>query len=114
MATILVVDDRADDRQLLATLLDYYGHRVLEATDGAEALQIAQAERPDLIISDILMPTMDGYEFVRRLRADPDIAKTAVLVFSAHRTYGWIGLIDQLGVDGFSEAIELLGLSGEF
>jgi CheY-like chemotaxis protein len=53
MATILVVDDRADDRQLLATLIDYYGHHVLEATDGAEALQIAQAERPDLIISGL-------------------------------------------------------------
>jgi CheY-like chemotaxis protein len=66
MATILVVDDRPDDRQLLVTLIGYYGHRMIEAIDGAEALQLARAEHPDLIISDILMPTMDGYEFVRR------------------------------------------------
>jgi len=84
MVTILVVDDHADDRQLLVTLLGYYGYRVLEATDGAEALQIAQAERPELIISDILMPTMDGYEFVRRLRADPTIAHTAVVFYTAN------------------------------
>jgi CheY-like chemotaxis protein len=84
MATIQVVDDRGDDRQLLATLIDYYGHHVIEGTDGAEALQIGQAERPDLIISDILMPTMNGYEFVRRLRADPDIAKTAVVFYTAN------------------------------
>jgi signal transduction histidine kinase/DNA-binding response OmpR family regulator len=84
MATILIVDDHDDDRQLLVTLLGYYGHAMLEATDGAEALQIAQTEHPELIISDILMPTMDGYEFVRRLRADPDIAMTAVVFYTAN------------------------------
>jgi len=84
MATILIVDDHDDDRQLLVTLLGYYGHAMIEATDGAEALQIAQTERPELIISDILMPTMDGYEFVRRLRADPDIAMTAVVFYTAN------------------------------
>jgi signal transduction histidine kinase/DNA-binding response OmpR family regulator len=84
MVTILVVDDHADDRQLLVTLIGYYGHRVLQATDGSEALQIARAKHPDLIISDILMPTMDGYEFVRRLRVDPDIAQTAVVFYTAN------------------------------
>ena len=84
MATILVVDDRPTNRDLLVTLLGYRGHKSLEAGDGAEALALARAERPDLIITDILMPTMDGYEFTRRLREDPNIGSTPVIFHSAH------------------------------
>src|SRR6185295_10236011 len=84
MATILVVDDRPTNRDLLVTLLGYRGHKSLEAGDSAEALALARAERPDLIITDILMPTMDGYEFTRRLREDPDIGATPVIFHSAH------------------------------
>ncbi|TMH87341.1 MAG: response regulator [Betaproteobacteria bacterium] len=73
MAKILIVDDRPTNRQFLLTLLGYTGHRLLEAADGAEALDLARAERPDLVITDILMPTMDGYEFVQQLRADPHV-----------------------------------------
>jgi len=83
MATILVVDDRPINRQFLMTLLGYAGHRLLEAADGAEALNIVRAENPDLIITDILMPTMDGYEFVRQLRADPKFANVPVLFYTA-------------------------------
>jgi two-component system, sensor histidine kinase and response regulator len=82
-ATILVVDDHAPSRQFLTTLLGYKGHRLLEASDGAEALAVVRVERPDLVISDILMPTMDGYEFVRLLRADPQIAATKVVFVTA-------------------------------
>jgi len=84
MATILVVDDRPTNRDLLVTLLGYRGHKSLEAGDSAEALALARAERPDLIITDILMPTMDGYEFTRRLREDPNIGSTPVIFHSAH------------------------------
>src|SRR5579862_7072990 len=84
MATILVVDDRPTNRQLLVTLLGYRGHCLLEAGDGEEALRVTRAEKPDLIISDILMPTMDGFEFVRRLRADPLIAGIKVIFYTAH------------------------------
>lgn len=84
MATILVVDDRPANREFLKTLLEYQDHQVLEAVDGAEALTIAKSARPDLVISDILMPTMDGYEFVRRLRADRDIASIPVIFNTAH------------------------------
>ncbi len=84
MATILIVDDHPTNREFLTTLLGYNGHRLLEAADGAEALRLAHAERPDLVISDILMPTMDGYEFVRGLRADATVAGTPVIFFTAH------------------------------
>jgi len=82
-ATILVVDDRAPDRELLVYLLDHAGYRVIEAADGAEALRLAQAECPDLVISDVLLPEMDGYEFVRQLRSRPSIAGTTVIFYTA-------------------------------
>jgi len=84
MATILIVDDRPGNRHALTTLLAYRRHRLLEASDGREALTLAGAEHPDLIISDILMPEMDGFEFVRRLRADRLIGATPVIFSTAH------------------------------
>src|ERR1700681_3594129 len=84
VATILVVDDHPVNREFLVTLLGYKKHRLLEASDGAEALALVRAHHPDLVITDILMPTMDGYEFVRQLRADPAVAATAVIFSSAH------------------------------
>ncbi len=84
MAKILVVDDRPANRNFLTTLLGYQNHRVVEAADGAEALALARSERPDLVITDILMPTMDGYEFIHRLRSDPDISGIPVIFNTAH------------------------------
>ena len=83
MAKILVVEDRDGDRLYLTKLLGYYGHAVIQAADGAEALNRVTEDAPDLVISDILMPTMDGYEFVRRLRGLPQVAATPVMFYSA-------------------------------
>ncbi|HKW38640.1 MAG TPA: EAL domain-containing protein [Burkholderiales bacterium] len=83
MATILVVDDRPTNRQFLLTLLGYRGHGLLEAANGAEALERVRTGHPDLVITDILMPTMDGYEFVQRLRAEPEAAPTEVIFYTA-------------------------------
>lgn len=84
MSTILVVDDVAINRELLVTLLRHQGHDVAEAADGAEGLEKVRAERPQLVISDILMPTMDGFEFVHQIRSDPAIAATQVIFYTAH------------------------------
>ncbi|HYE37852.1 EAL domain-containing protein [Methylocaldum sp.] len=83
MAKILIVDDRPLNREFLVTLLGYGDHRLLEASDGAEALEIIRAEHPDLVITDILMPAIDGYELVNQLRADPALAKTRVIFYTA-------------------------------
>jgi len=83
MATILVVDDKRVNREFLTTLLGYSGHRLLEAGDGAEALAQVRAEHPALVIADVVMPTMDGYELVRQLRSDPTIAQTPVIFYTA-------------------------------
>jgi signal transduction histidine kinase len=88
MGSVLVLDDRQSDRQLLTTLLAYAGHQVLEATTGEEALRLARSERPDLIITDIVMPSMNGYEFVRRLRDDPAVADTSVVFCTANYVEG--------------------------
>lgn len=84
MPKILVVDDSETNREYLITLLTHFGHTILESEDGAHGLNAARAERPDLIIADILMPTMDGYEFVRRLRLDDSIATIPVVFCTAH------------------------------
>ena len=83
MAKVLVVDDRPLNRELLRTLLHYQQHEVLEAGEGREALSVARAHAPDLVITDILMPTMDGYEFVRQLRADTQLAETRLIFYTA-------------------------------
>src|SRR5258706_14864455 len=83
MATILIVDDHETNRELLATLLGYWNHQVVEAGDGVEGLEHARSTRPDLIITDVLMPRIDGYEFTRRLREDADLAATPLIFYSA-------------------------------
>ncbi len=84
MALIAVVDDMPVNRDLLSTLLRGLGHQVNEAGNGEEALELVRREPPDLVVCDILMPVMDGYEFVRRLRADPEAADIPVAFLTAY------------------------------
>jgi len=84
MSTVLIVDDRATNRELARVLLTYGGHQVLEAHDGVEALSLAHAQHPDLVLTDILMPGMDGYQLARELRAAPDTAATPIVFYTAN------------------------------
>ena len=83
MATILIVDDHILNREFLITLLGYGGHRLLEARDGLEGLVLMRAEHPDLVIVDVLMPNMDGYEFVIQMQSEYGIALTPVIFYTA-------------------------------
>jgi len=83
IATILIVDDHVLNRQFLMTLLGFSGHRLMEAASGIEALKLIEHDRPDLIISDILMPNMDGYEFVARVRENPETADVPIIFYTA-------------------------------
>jgi len=83
VATILIVDDLAAHREFLVTLLLNQGHRLLEASNGREALATARAVHPDLVITDVLMPVMNGYEFVKQLRLDPATARIPCLFYTA-------------------------------
>src|SRR4051812_1293855 len=84
MATILIVDDLATNRKFLVTLLRHRGYRLLEAADGRQGLDVVRAEHPDLVITDVLMPVMDGYELVRQLRLDPATRALPVVFYTAH------------------------------
>src|SRR5579871_4933578 len=84
MATILIVDDHAANRTLLTTLLGYWQHRLLEAASGIEALELARKHHPDLVITDLLMPEMDGFELVQHLRSDPATARTPVVFYTSN------------------------------
>lgn len=83
MATILIVDDEEPVRDFLAQLLAEDGHRTLQAVHGAEALEIVEKERPDLVVSDIMMPVLNGAELCRRLKARADTPVIRVILMSA-------------------------------
>jgi len=99
MAHILVLDDRALNREFLATLLGYYGHTLDEAADGVEGLARVGERKPDLVITDLLMPNMDGEEFVRRLHADPATKDLPVIIYTAtYRVREAREIADRVGV----------------
>src|SRR6185295_17132699 len=80
---ILVAEDDPEARELLLLLLEGGDYSLLEAADGMEALDLLRTEQPDLLITDIVMPRMDGYELVRRLGQDDRTAHTSVIFCSA-------------------------------
>ena len=83
MATVLVADDDRNTRLLVRTVLGHAGHDVLEAKDGGEALELAAAHQPHLILLDLSMPSMSGPEFLRALRAQPQSKATRVALYTA-------------------------------
>jgi CheY-like chemotaxis protein len=80
---ILAVDDEPHILKLVAFSLKSGGYEVLEAADGLSAISIARAEQPDLILMDVMMPALDGYEACRRLKADPETAQIPVIMLTA-------------------------------
>jgi CheY-like chemotaxis protein len=79
MARILVVDDESDQRFLLRRYFERVGHEVSDAGDGAAALRAVRESAPDLVVTDMMMPVMDGMELIRRLRGDPATAPIPIL-----------------------------------
>jgi adenylate cyclase len=80
---ILIVDDRQTNREILRTRLQAEGYQLLEAEDGEVALSIARQHRPDLILLDVLMPKIDGFEVCRRLRSDTDLPFIPIVLVTA-------------------------------
>jgi diguanylate cyclase (GGDEF)-like protein len=83
MSRVLVIDDHPWDRALLVTVLGHAGYHVVEAHDGREGLALLERAAFDLVICDVLMPTMDGYEFVRALRAHPNHGAQKVVFYTS-------------------------------
>jgi hypothetical protein len=79
----LLVDDQPDNRDLLRRMMEADGWRILEATDGLQALEAARRQRPDIILLDLMMPVMDGFEFIDHLQRDEALSAVPVLVITA-------------------------------
>lgn len=81
--TVLVVDDNADTRQVVRWMLERWGCRVVEASDGREAFERVGEHRPDLILMDLSMPIADGYEAIRSIRSREEFAHIPVIAVTA-------------------------------
>jgi len=103
-ATILLVEDNEPNRYLATFLLEKAGHRVIHASDGRAALAATLSEMPDLILMDIQMPEMDGYEAAQRIKADPKLAAIPLVAVTSYvmagdhekaRAQGFVGYIEK-------------------
>ena len=84
MATILVAEDNELSRDALSRRLARRGYRIVLAVDGAQAIELARDERPDVILMDLGLPRVDGWEATRQLKADPATRDITIIVLSAH------------------------------
>jgi two-component system cell cycle response regulator DivK len=85
---ILVVEDQEDLRGVLRTLLTGSGYEMIEAADGEAGVATAKSELPDLILMDIQMPILDGYDATRQIKADPNLKSTPVIAVSSFAMKG--------------------------
>jgi two-component system, cell cycle response regulator DivK len=102
-AKILLVEDNEQNRYLASFLLEKAGYTVVHAHTGKEALNIAQRDRPDLVLMDIQMPEMDGYEAAQRLRSTPGLEQVPVVAVTSYAMVGDREKAMRLGFVGYIE-----------
>ena len=98
---VLLVDDYPDAREMYSEYLDFSGFEVIEAANGMEALQRAVEEGPDIVLMDLSLPVMDGWEATRRLKADPRTAGIPVVALTGHALAGISEGARKAGCDAF-------------
>jgi two-component system, cell cycle response regulator DivK len=98
---ILVVEDQRDNRQIIHDLLASVGYETIEAADGEEGVRLAEACRPDLILMDIQLPGIDGYEATRRIRAIPALATVPIIAVTSYALSGDEAKTRAAGCDGY-------------
>ena len=114
MTRILYVEDNDDNVYVLKTRLTRAGYTVLIATDGAQALEVAAAEKPDLIVMDLAMPVLDGWETTRRLKAIEATKAIPVIALSSHAMAGDREKALAAGCDDFdTKPVEIKRLLGK-
>ena len=99
--TILLVEDNEDNLIVYRTILDHVGYRVIEARDGEEGVARALAEHPDLILMDVSLPKMDGWEATRRIKGDPQTSEIPIIAVTAHALDDDREKATQVGCDGY-------------
>ena len=100
-STILLVDDNAQNLELLQAYLEPLGTRISTAADGVEAIESIDADKPDLILLDIMMPRMSGFEVCRKLKADPNTRAIPIIMVTALNELGDIERGVESGTDDF-------------
>ena len=98
---ILVIEDTEDNRQIIRDLLTSAGYELVEAVDGLEGVATAEREKPDLILMDIQLPGIDGYEATRRIRAIPELAKVPIIAVTSYALSGDEAKTRAAGCDGY-------------
>ena len=98
---ILVVEDQEDNRQILRDLLGNAGYELTEAENGEEAIAAVDRRRPDLILMDIQLPLMDGYEATRRIRTNPDLKSVPIIAVTSYALSGDEAKALAAGCDGY-------------
>ena len=102
MARILCVEDNDHNLYLVSLLLERAGFEVLVAHDGEEGVAVARAQRPDLVVMDVTLPGIDGYEATRRLKAAPETRAIPILALSAHDEVKLAGLASAAGCAAYA------------
>ena len=100
-ATVLIVDDHESGRKMYAKALQHYGYRVLQAADGAEGVEVARAEKPDLILMDIAMPVLDAWGAMRLLQESAETASIPVVALTGFSSEGDRAGAVKAGFKGF-------------
>jgi two-component system cell cycle response regulator DivK len=98
---ILIVEDQADNRRILRDLLGNAGYELLEAESGEEALIAVEAKRPDLILMDIQLPVMDGYETTRRIKSNPTLKAVPIIAVTSYALSGDEGKARAAGCNAY-------------
>ena len=98
---ILVVEDQEDNRRIMRDLLTSAGFELLEATTGEEGVRMAETGRPDLILMDIQMPVLDGYEATRRIKARAELRQIPIIVVTSYALSGDDAKARAAGADGY-------------
>lgn len=113
-ATILYIEDNFDNRMLVRRVLEAEGYRVLEAEDGLKGIDWLQSEIPDLVLMDINLPELDGYEVTKRLKQLPSMAQVPVIAMTANVMKGDREKTLAAGCDGYiSKPIDIDSLSDQ-
>jgi two-component system cell cycle response regulator DivK len=98
---ILMVEDTEDNRQIVRDLIASVGYDLIEAEDGAAGIAMASEHRPDLILMDIQLPVLDGYEATRRIKADPALSHIPVIAVTSYALSGDEAKTRAAGCDGY-------------
>ena len=99
--TVLLVEDNEDNRTVYRTILEHFGYQVVEARNGEDGIRMAREAHPDLILMDISIPVIDGWEATKILKGDPETAEIPIIARTAHALATDRAKAGEVGCDGY-------------